>query len=803
MKKTLQSLMLAIVAMLMMPSVVKAEAGITWQIMDGTTKVTDISVNVTFYENAISVFNDNAYSDKITAIYEDLIGKTLYYRSDMGHTGSVTLSADGNTIELQVRKVTVTAKDQNDNLLSDVRLSMYAHGRTAYMYRNYGWSDSYRTESDGQLVFYVLPDANYVYKASFYGYQTNYNTYELSDAVDVTNDAAVNLTFNLQTKPDNPSVTQYGLQIVPRYGQYPLTNMSSTYLYPYSEDKGDLYGGTWMGFYSEGYWSASVSNGSYMLQDPFGAWSDEIKIENEAKLVYLDYYKVTFTSKNTDPNMLKDFSVNGQSMQTDGKGQVDYYLQPGTYSYTHAGTTKEFTVGKQDMTIDVTCYNVKFNVVCSDPNQANGIELQSADGSRQTLYLENGSIESVLQPGDYKLYYNGMLAKEFTADANKTIDVKIFSVLFTRNVESGYSYLYFSKSGDRNSYNTLSYNRLYFYPEGNYFFTYNDPWGGNTRWEDVNLNEDKVYRRTLYKLTVNVADKQNTPAGDIYVNVYRGTGDSYNSVTSGSTDDNGLFEAYVDADDYRVVAGGYDSKTVTVAGDNAVSLTVPTMVHFNVTLNGEPFTQDSYHFYLYAENHQGDNINVTFTGAGKAQARLDTNVKYGVWNYEGVTSITEGSTLALGTISVNSTGSGLAFPQSSWNSTSTYQIVVGAPMRLAAVPVGAQFTKWVINGQEYTEPMIDFKTKTHTTTATAVFGGTVPSKIRTVQADGTIDYDDNYINLPQDVEGTANIFTLDGKQVKSIGVIGDKVGIYDLPTGAYIMSLKSDAGILNARFLKK
>lgn len=799
MNKKLQSLMLAIVAMLMMPSVVKAEAGITFKFMNDVTEVTEFnsSVNVYFYQDAIEAFESNAYPNSYQWLSDAQVGQTYYYRTQMGHTGEVTIAAEGNTIELQIRKVTVTAKDQEGNPLNGVRLDMYAHGQGVTCIGDVS------TNSEGQCSFYVVPDANYAYSASYYNYYSGYTNYELTGAVDVTNDAQVDLIFNLEASPEITPETKYQLKIVPRYGQYPLQNMGSVSLYLYSEEKADLSDISWLNYYND-CWSTWQVPGSYMIQDPYGAWSDEIKIENEGKLVYLDYYKVTFTSKNTDPNMLKDFSVNGQGMKTDGKGQVDYYLQPGTYTYFHAGTSTEFTVGKQDMTIDVTCYNVKINVVCSDPTQLNGIELQSADGSRQNLSLKNGSIETVLQPGDYKLYYNGMLAKEFKADANKTVEIKLFSVKFTRNVEGNrYDYVYFSKSGDRNSYENLYYNRVYYYPEGDYFFTYNDPWSGNTRWTDVNLNEDKTFRRMLYKLTVNVADKQGAPAGGIYVNIYRGTSDSNSSVTGGSTDDNGQFMTYVDADDYYIVVEGYDTKNVKVTGDDAVSLTVPTMVHFNVTLNGEPYTQDSYHFYLYAENHEGDNINVTFTGAGKAQARLDTNVKYGVWNYQGVTTITEGSTLALGTISVNSTGSGLAFPQSSWNATSTYQIVVGAPMRLAAVPVGEKFTKWTINGVDYTDPMIDFTTKTHTTTATAVFGGTVPSMIRSVQTDGTIDYDDNYINLPQDVEGTANIYTLDGKQVKSIGVIGDKVGIYDLPAGAYIMSLKSDAGIINARFLKK
>jgi len=36
-----------------------------------------------------------------------------------------------------------------------------------------------------------------------------------------------------------------------------------------------------------------------------------------------------------------------------------------------------------------------------------------------------------------------------------------------------------------------------------------------------------------------------------------------------------------------------------------------------------------------------------------------------------------------------------------------------------------------------------------------------------------------------------------------LGVVGNQVGIYDLPTGAYIVLLQHDGGVINARFLKK
>ena len=72
----------------------------------------------------------------------------------------------------------------------------------------------------------------------------------------------------------------------------------------------------------------------------------------------------------------------------------------------------------------------------------------------------------------------------------------------------------------------------------------------------------------------------------------------------------------------------------------------------------------------------------------------------------------------------------------------------------------------------------------------AVFGGTTPTYVSKYQTNASFSSDDNFIYLPDDVEGTVRIFSMDGKQMKSLGVTGKQIGIYDLPAGKYLVRSK-------------
>ena len=160
--------------------------------------------------------------------------------------------------------------------------------------------------------------------------------------------------------------------------------------------------------------------------------------------------------------------------------------------------------------------------------------------------------------------------------------------------------------------------------------------------------------------------------------------------------------------------------------------------------------------------------------------------------------------MSLGTINVTCDGMGIALPMENWEAVSSYPVLVGATVRLAAIPVsGVNFQKWDINGTDYTEGMIDLTIKAAVTNAKAVFGGTIPSKVNSRQINTSFSNDEQYVYLPDDVNGTVNIYSMEGKQMKNIGVSGNRIGIYDLPAGAYILTLECvDGDIQVARFMK-
>ena len=271
------------------------------------------------------------------------------------------------------------------------------------------------------------------------------------------------------------------------------------------------------------------------------------------------------------------------------------------------------------------------------------------------------------------------------------------------------------------------------------------------------------------------------------------------------TDANGKVQFHVlTGGQYELSATSCDvSKDVTVDADKDETLTLDPYVNFNVESNGQPLTTIG---LLISENGGGFDYNVNVKN-GVAKARLDPTKKYSVGHYHGTTTITEGSTLKLGYIHITTQGAGVAFPMENWETTSSYPVVVGATVRLTAIPVGGgSFTKWDVDGTDYSSAMLDLTVSSHRTVAKAVFTGASSNLIQVRQSNvnTSFNYDENYIYLQQDIQGKADIYSIEGKQIKSLGVAGDKIGIYDLSQGNYLLILESDADMTKvARFYKK
>lgn len=335
----------------------------------------------------------------------------------------------------------------------------------------------------------------------------------------------------------------------------------------------------------------------------------------------------------------------------------------------------------------------------------------------------------------------------------------------------------------------------------------------------VMLDKNTVIESTVYELTVNVMDSDGkiVPNEEVYLNHEKFKDNEVNFLQQ--TDDNGVATFYVLPGENTIswLNTYLDVDLVTekrnVNSDTQVTLTIPAKITFTIV--------DPMHDLTYLQIYKDDDLWATTGNDGEYRGngsrtctkRLFPSQGYNIrhdgnsreiWRVKGTTPITDGCTVTIGQLSVSSQGNGLAFPIDSWEDVAKFNVFVGSTIRLSAVPVGNdKFLKWVIDGKEYTDAMMDFKITSPNTTAQAIFGSEQTVAARSLQTNTSLEFNDSYITLPGDMEGVARIFTLDGKQVKQMGVVGDQIGIYDLPKGAYIVSFQHDGGVINAQFLKE
>lgn len=774
------SLWIAMLTLLCVPSCMQAVT-VKFKYVSGGEDITSqlSSKSVSIYKNGAYLTKaswDSYYDyslgytvqgDGSVVLDDALVGTTLAYVSSLGHKAEFTVQANESTIELNCSKLTVTTKDEEGNAISS---SISLSGKT---------STTVFTNESGMGVAYVVPGL-YVYSWT-YGNGT----------IDLTTDNTLSLTAKVKKEEKT-----YSLRIQPRYGNYPVDYNDYYYLFKSGNQLNSIYRNT---DYMSGrtYWSTSVTAGTYEIRDQMGGTSGEVTIESDTT-IYLDYQKVTFTSKcGSNPNVNQSIRVDrpgGSSSYstnvgffnklTDANGSAVFYLLSGNYQYVAAGGITEFTVAKEDLAIDIETVLLTFKVQCNDMSAVkfvvNNEPLTPIDGVINYGCMPGSEVKLVASTydGSYSSTSTYMIV---TADASKTVDVKLHALQFTSN--------YTNSSGitldgeNMSSPITANFNKKYYLIEGAY--AYRDP--ATSEYIAINLTEDKTIDFSFATVTVNVVDTDGKAVADASVSLGN---------NSARTDNSGTAVFHCVPGNYTL-SWGYAlvSETIVVEGDMQTSLTIPALVSFNVVgLNND------YGEYLYTV----DNVRVGSVRWGENSLRLDPTAEYTINGYHGTTKITNGCTVTLGKLRISSEGMGLAFPMENWEAVSEYGVIVGSTARLTAIPVSDdKFTKWTINGNDYETPVVDFKITEQNTLATAVFGGSGTNKVQAIQAGQSLDFNNRYITLPNEMTGVATIYTLDGKLVKQLGVAGDQIGIYDLPTGAYVLSFKHDGGVITARFIKK
>ena len=202
------------------------------------------------------------------------------------------------------------------------------------------------------------------------------------------------------------------------------------------------------------YYDFNVAIGKYWLKNKLNIYT-ELDMTNANQQFVLNYKKIRFISNETDPNILENIVVsNGSYSQdsktTDGKGYADFYLLPGTYTYSHLGMSESFTV-TNDMSINLTTQTITFNLknavtLTSYVNQPFKV---GKDMNSLTSFTTNtsGTCQVKLKAGSY-IFSDGISSYPFTVSTgSQTITPPLYDVTFniTQNLPNAtLTYLYVS-----------------------------------------------------------------------------------------------------------------------------------------------------------------------------------------------------------------------------------------------------------------------------------------------------------------------------------------------------------------------
>ena len=688
------------------------------------------------------------------------VGQSVSYTSSLGHKGKITI-ADGLKISLECKKLNVTTKNSQDYPMS---------WQEVYIYDEDNKDFRLSTNYEGKDSIY-LNSGNYSYR-----WREEYGSFSLTDDYEL----------NLKEKGGQQPSSSVRLYIKSRYGDFPYEDYNkSASLYEAGNDD-DNY--RWMGING----STDVEPGSYYIKDGIGIKTDPFVVTKDTT-IWFDYHKVTFNSKTgNNPNKSQDIEIytnpddyNNERVTTNANGSGTIYLLAGQYCYNTAGITGTFTVGNEDQTVNISTSKVVITLNCDDPDLLGKQSFYWTDGENFSNSAQplDGKIICYGAPGKYKLIINNICSEEIEMQEGENAKtIQLYSLQFTSNQTSG-GKMSVEISDDLD----VSFGRKVLLTAGTYDYRVNYA-SERTEFE---LSQNKEIALNFCKLTITATDNEG-PVEDEWIGI---AGRYYR------TDDKGQVEATLPYGDYKITCSESDEdKQVTLStAESSVDFTVRPYVVFRMTYKGRPMNDilDAYctetgDFEIIVEN-------------GIAKSRLIPGKAYEIEDYYGTTTITAGCAIDLGVLQVTTDGMGIAFPMENWEAVSEYDVIVGSTVRLTAIPVsGETFNCWDINGVTYQNGMIDVTIPASVTKAKAVFGGGSQTQIRQSSVNTSFQFDDNYIYLPSAVQGEASIYAADGKLTKNLGILGDKIGIADLPEGNYIIVLScGDEPTQVARFNKK
>lgn len=408
--------------------------------------------------------------------------------------------------------------------------------------------------------------------------------------------------------------------------------------------------------------------------------------------------------------------------------------------------------------------------------------------------------------------------REVVMDSDKTIDFKLnlvtLNISAPAEIQDGIKV--YAENKDGTFYKQINGNTLVH--DGEYEICIRIPNNYNYLYKTLDVSEDTSLDIKVNKLAITCQDIDGNVASDIALQLRSNKNDGYSSYR---TDENGLVISYwCEGDTVRITPkdNNFDVSNyiVIMSEDKNVTLRVPNKITFKLYVDGRPYTNYAHIFNFdnqrmnYDDDDKG---NYTLRYDSKHPLRLYMDDLHGSSTYcdEGFVAgyfiPTDGCKVEVASVSVQSDGKGLVFPRNDFQPQQIYRMFVGNVVRLAAVPVGdGEFVNWEINGKQYTQPLIDYTVTDDAVTAIAHFSGDVTTNVKGVTPPSseqiTVSIEGSFLRLPESVEGDASFYSVDGRMVKQVGVVGDRIVISDLPAGAYVLTLYVEGRILSARFVK-
>lgn len=743
----------------------------------GSTNLSSISIQI--YQNGKQVTSGSTSSTGTVSF--TLPTGNYSYKTATNFIGDITASS---TVTLDHKKVTFTVKDNAGNPISSETIRIYEDGVEVA---------NKSTNASGIAEFYLKPSDKYAYKTSF-----------AQAAFSLQNDVSFNLTKN-------------NVSVIAKYQNYPVADNFT--LYPNSDRNTSL--ATAYSSATNGEVNFNVSTGKYWLKNKLNIYT-ELNITNSNQQILLDYKKVRFISNETAPNVLENVVVsNGNSSIdtkiTDGKGYADFYLLPGSYTYSHLGMSEVFTV-TNDMTINLTTQAVTFNLRNGTTSAvyANQPFKVGKDMNSLSSYTTNSSGTCLvnLKTGSY-IFSDGISSYPFTVSSNgQTITPPLYDVTFniTQNLSGAtldYIYVTSINTGKSVLYNPYTNGMKICLLLGDY----------NTRCQGDGFSYShlipfQVTQNTtvqgFYTFQLKVTDNSNAAISGISYYIKQDGGYINTSFT---TNNQGTATAYLPNGNYQLYNIKTQEETPFIISNQNKTLNVqlPNEVTFNATKDGQAINAG--YVMIYNEQKTAVQSVQIINGIGKVRLQSGSNY-YVMMSVAGAASMQQkiaisGSNMNLDFVSlqIKSEGKGIAFPYQ----TDDYNLVYylkQSTIRLAAVPMkGWTCTKWIVNGTNISDDLIDY-TLNGTTIATAIFEQNSPSGVAEKRASSnnlTIypNPAETQINFSEDVSGNAYIYSSGGSLVKQIYVFGNGINISDLSSGVYVLVIETESQSYKGSFIKK